>query len=107
MVRNKDEGGQAELVWTCHEKILGICRKKGDENGITGKEKKRETKKKIFGCSEEGYEGSWCEGDTHWKQDAVEEHHLLWQPLIKGKGRKKIYHKNLLSCLLQCSMGEL
>ena len=48
MVRNKDEGGQAELVWTCHEEILGICRKKGDENGITGKEKKRETKKRFL-----------------------------------------------------------
>ena len=48
-VRNKDEGGQAEVVWTCHEKRPRVCRKKDDGSGVTRKEK-RETKEKIFRC---------------------------------------------------------
>ena len=62
-VRNEDEGGQAEVVWTCHEERPRVCRKKNDGHGITGKEEKRETKEKIFRCSEGRYGGSWCEGD--------------------------------------------
>ena len=52
MARNEDEGGQAEVVWTCHEERPGVCTKKGDGNGVTGKEEKREAKKKISRCSE-------------------------------------------------------
>ena len=63
MVRNEDEGGQAEVIWTCHEEKQRVCRKKDDENGVTGKEKKRKIKEKIFRCSERRYGGSWCEGD--------------------------------------------
>ena len=63
MVRNKDEGGQAEVVWTCHEERPRVCRKKDDGNGVTGKEEKRETKEKIFRCGKRRYGGSWCEGD--------------------------------------------
>ena len=63
MVRNENEGGQAEVVWTCHEKRLRVCRKKADGNGVTGKEEKRETKEKIFRCSERGYGRSCCKGD--------------------------------------------
>ena len=59
MVRNEDERGQAEVVWTCHEEILRVCRKKDDGNGVTGKEEKRETKEKII--SERRYGESWCE----------------------------------------------
>ena len=77
------------MVWTCHEERPGVCRKKGDGNRATRKEEKREGEEKISGCSEGGYEGSWCEGEGHWKQDVVEEHHMLWQPPIKGKGQKK------------------
>ena len=62
-VRNQDERGQAEVVWTCHEKRPRVCRKKDDGNGVTGKEKKRATKEKIFKSSERRYAGSWCEGD--------------------------------------------
>ena len=40
-VRNEDEGGKAEMVWTRLEKRPGVCRKKGDVNGVTGKEEKR------------------------------------------------------------------
>ena len=34
----------------------GVCSKKGDGNGVTGKEEKRVIKEKISGCSEGGYE---------------------------------------------------
>ena len=51
-VRNEEEGEQAEVVWTCHEERPRLCRKKDDGNGSTGKEEKRETKEKIFRCSE-------------------------------------------------------
>ena len=57
-IRNEDEGGQAEVVWTCHEERPRVCRKKDDGNGVTGKEEKRETKEKIFRCSKRRYEGS-------------------------------------------------
>ena len=65
MVRNEDEGGQAEVVWTCHEERPRVCRKKDDGNGVNRKEEKRETKEKIFRCGKRRYEGSWCEGDGH------------------------------------------
>ena len=64
-VRNEDEGVQAEVVWTCHEERPGVCRKKGDGNGVIGKEKKREAEEKISRCSEEGYGGSWCDREGH------------------------------------------
>ena len=47
-VRNEDKGGKAEVVWTCHEERPRVCRKKDDGNGVTRKEKKRETKEKIL-----------------------------------------------------------
>ena len=37
-------------------------RKKGDGNGVIGKEEKREAKEKIFRCSEGRYGESWCKG---------------------------------------------
>ena len=54
---------EGEVVWTCHEERLRVCRKKDDRNEVTGKEEKRETKEKIFRCSKGRYEESWCEGD--------------------------------------------
>ena len=39
MVRNEDEGGQAEVVQTCHEERPRVCRKKDNENGVTRKGK--------------------------------------------------------------------
>ena len=35
------------------------------ENGVTGKEEKREAKEKIFRCSEGKYGESWCKGDGY------------------------------------------
>ena len=58
----KDEGGQAEVVCTCHEERSRECRKKDDGNGVIGKEEKKKTEEKIFTCrcSERRYGGSWC-----------------------------------------------
>ena len=63
MVRNEDQGGQAEVIWTCHEERPRVGRKKDDGNRVNGKEEKRETKEKIFRCSERRYGGNWCKGD--------------------------------------------
>ena len=63
MVKNEDEEGKAEVVWTCHEERLRVSRKKDDENGVTGKEEKRETKEKICRCSKRRYAERWCKGD--------------------------------------------
>ena len=71
---------------------------KGDGNRVTGKEEKREAEEKISGCSEGGYGRSWCEGEGHWEQDAVEKHHALWKPLIKGKGQKKKICNEIKHC---------
>ena len=65
MIRNEDEGGQAKLVWTCHEERPAVCKKKDDGNGATRKEEMREAKEKISGCSERRYGGNWCKGDGH------------------------------------------
>ena len=63
MVRNEDEGGQAEVVWTFYEERPRVCRKNDDGNGVTGKEEKRETKEKIFKCSKRRYGERWFKGD--------------------------------------------
>ena len=57
------EGRLGGMDWTCHEERPRVYRKKNDGNGVTGKKEKRETKEKIFRCSERSYGGSWCEGD--------------------------------------------
>ena len=67
MVRNEDEGGQAEVVSTCHEETPGVCRKKSSGNGVTKKEEKRQAEEKISECGKRGYGKSWCEGEGHWK----------------------------------------
>ena len=66
------------------------------EMELLGKRKRGRPKRRfldvvIWKLVQYDYGKSWCEGDGRWKQDAVavEEHHTLWQPLIKGKGRKK------------------
>ena len=68
--------------------LMQECRKKDDGNGVNGKEE-RETKEKIFRCSERRYGESWCEGDGRQKQDGLEKYDTLWLPLIEGKGRKE------------------
>ena len=39
---NEVEERQAEVVRTRHEQRSRVCRKKGDGNGVTGKEEKKE-----------------------------------------------------------------
>ena len=52
---------EGRLRWYGHVmRRQRVCRKKDDRNGVTRKEKKRETKKKIFKSSERRYVGSWC-----------------------------------------------
>ena len=53
------------MIWTCHEERPRVCRKKDDGNGVTEKEKKRQTKEKIFRCCERRYGGRWCKRDGH------------------------------------------
>ena len=53
------------MVWTCHGERLRVRRKKGDGNGVTGKEKKREAKEKIYKCSEARYGENWRKGEGH------------------------------------------
>ena len=101
MVRNEDEGGQAEVVGTCHEERPRVCKKKDDGNGVTGKEEKRETKEKIFRCSERRYGGSWCEGHGRQIQDGLEKNDELWLPLTEGKGRNEKKNCILQPCI-QC-----
>ena len=50
-------------VWTCYEERPRVCRKKDHGNGVTGKEKKRETKKRFLDVVKEDMGGSWWKGD--------------------------------------------
>ena len=75
MVRNKDERGQAEVVWICHEERSGVYRKKGDGNLVTGNEEKRKAKEKIFRCSKGRYGESWA-------REKDIENRMLWENII-------------------------
>ena len=63
------------MVWTCHEESQRVCKKKDDGNGVTGKEKKRETKEKIFRCSERRY------GEVGAKEIDVQDK-MIWRMMI-------------------------
>ena len=41
-------GGQVEVVWTCHEKRLKVCRKKSDGSGVTRKRKRGRPKRRFL-----------------------------------------------------------
>ena len=75
MVRSEDEGGQAEVAWTCHEERPRVRRKKGDGNGVTRKEEKREAEEKIFRCSERRY------GKVSASEKDIE-NRTLWRKMI-------------------------
>ena len=53
---------EGRLGGTCHKERPGVHRKNGDENGVTGKEEKREAEE-IFRCSEGRYGESWSAGE--------------------------------------------
>ena len=63
------------MVWTCHEEKPGVCRKKGDGNGVTRKEEKKEAEGKISTCSEGRYGKSLCEGNNI-------ENRMLWRNIM-------------------------
>ena len=48
MVRNEDEVGQAEMVWTCQEERPEECRKIGKEMELSGKRKRGRPKRKFI-----------------------------------------------------------
>ena len=75
MVRNKNEGGQAEVVWTCHEERPRVCNKKNDGNGVTGKEEKREPKRRFLGVVKEDM------GEVGAKETDVEDR-KMWRMMI-------------------------
>ena len=54
---------------------------------LPGKRKRGKPKRRFLNVVKEDV-GKLVQGKTL-KQDFVEEHHMLWQPLIKGKGQKK------------------
>ena len=55
MVRNEDEGGQAEVVWTCHEETSGVCRKT-IEMESPGKRKRGRPKRRFLDVLKEDME---------------------------------------------------
>ena len=62
---------------TCNEERPGICRKKGDRNGVTKKEEKREVKEKISGYNEGGY------GEVGAREKDIE-NRMLWRNIIRS-----------------------
>ena len=47
-VRNKDEGGQAEVVWAYHDERPRVCRKKMMEMELPGKRKRGRLKRRLL-----------------------------------------------------------
>ena len=47
MVRNEDEGGQAEVVWTCHEERQEYVGRKMMEMELLGKRKRGRPKRRF------------------------------------------------------------
>ena len=64
------------VMRTCHEERPGVRRKKGDRNGVTGKEEKREAEEKISRCSKRRYGGS-CAREKDIKN------RTLWRNMIR------------------------
>ena len=89
-LRNEDEGGQAEVVWTCHEERPEICRKKGHGNGVTRKKKKKKEEKerrkeeKKRGRSKRRFldavKEDMGEFGTRWKDIGKR---MLWRSIIR------------------------
>ena len=75
MVRNEDEGGQAEVVWTCHEERPRVCSKKNDGNGVTRKEEKRGPKRRFLDVVKEDM------GEVGAKETDVEDR-KVWRMMV-------------------------
>ena len=66
-----------------------ICRKKLMEMKLPGKGKRGRPKRRFLDVVKENMGEVGAREKDIFKQDAVKEHHTLWQPLIKEKGQKK------------------
>ena len=97
MVRNEDDGRQAEVIWTCHEERTVVCRKKSDGKMELLEKRKRKPKRRFLNVVKEDI-GEVDEGRRTLKKRICEEHHMLWQPLIKEKSQKK---KNVIISLIK------
>ena len=56
---------------------------------LPGKRKRGSLERRFLDIVKEDMGGSWCKRDRRWKQGAVEEHYILWQPLIEVRIQKK------------------
>ena len=80
MVRNEDEGGQAEVVWTCHKERPRIYRKMM-EIELLGKTKKGRPKRRFFDVVKEDMrEVGTRETDV--------ENRMVWKNMIQGLFKK-------------------
>ena len=64
------------MVWTCHEERPRVCRKKDDGNGVTGKEEKRETKRRFLNVVKEDI------GEVGAKETDVEDR-KVWRMMMR------------------------
>ena len=74
MVRNEDE--RAEMIWAFHTETPGVCRKKDDENGVTGKEEKRRPKRRFLDVVKEDM------GEVGARETDVESR-TVWRNIIR------------------------
>ena len=74
MVRNEDEGEQAEVVWTCHEEKPRVCRKMMVME-VPGKRKKGRPKKRFLDIVKKDI------GEVGAKETDVEDR-MVWRKMI-------------------------
>ena len=90
MIKNEDERGHIEVVWTWHEERPGEHGKKMIEMELSGKRKRGKPKRKFLDLVKEDMGKIGMRktdiGNRTLRLRTVEEHHMLWQPLIRGKG---------------------
>ena len=72
---NKDEGGQAEVVWTCHEERPRLCRKNDDGNELLGKRKRGRLKRRFLNVVKEDM------GEVGAKETNIE-NRMAWRKMI-------------------------
>ena len=72
---NEDEGGQAEVVWKCHEERPRVCRKKDNGNGLPGKRKRGRPKRRFLDVVKEDM------GKVGVKEMGIE-NRMVWRKMI-------------------------
>ena len=76
MVRNEDEGEQAEVIWTCHEQKPGERRKKMMEMELLGKKKRRRSKRRVLDVVKED------KGEVGAREKDIK-NRTLWKSIIR------------------------